>query len=218
MTASAAVGRLVWRVLDPVLRHVQSRLDHLRRHPDSVLSSIPWESVAEIAKGVKIYPEALLQNAGDRGHLRIGDFCHLRGELAVLTAEGLLEIGHHSFVGPGSRIWAQRNIKIGCHVLISHLVDIHDTNAHSLDFGPRRLDGFNLFEHGVPVNWDRVTAAPVTIEDDVWIGFKSSILKGVTIGRGAVVAACTVVTSDVPAFTLVAGNPARVIRALSEKG
>jgi acetyltransferase-like isoleucine patch superfamily enzyme len=56
----------------------------------------------------------------------------------------------------------------------------------------------------------------VTIRDDVWIGLKSSILKGVTVGRGSVVAAGSVVTKDVPAFTLVAGNPARVVKDLPQ--
>ncbi|MBV8923397.1 DapH/DapD/GlmU-related protein, partial [Bradyrhizobium sp.] len=56
--------------------------------------------------------------------------------------------------------------------------------------------------------------APVVIADKVWIGFNASILKGVTIGEGAVVGACSVVTRDVPPFAVVAGNPARVIRTL----
>jgi len=54
------------------------------------------------------------------------------------------------------------------------------------------------------------------IEDDVWIGFKATILKGVTIGRGSVIAAGSVVTKDVPPYTLVAGNPAQIIRSLAQ--
>lgn len=58
--------------------------------------------------------------------------------------------------------------------------------------------------------------APVKISDKVWIGFNSIILKGVTIGEGAVVGAGSVVTKDVPAWTVVAGNPARIIREIPE--
>ncbi|MBI4818115.1 MAG: hypothetical protein HY791_17770 [Deltaproteobacteria bacterium] len=60
----------------------------------------------------------------------------------------------------------------------------------------------------------RPPARPVTIEDDVWIGAKASILPGVTIGRGAVIGVSAVVAHDVPPFTIVAGVPARHVRKL----
>jgi acetyltransferase-like isoleucine patch superfamily enzyme len=56
-----------------------------------------------------------------------------------------------------------------------------------------------------------VAASPIVINDDVWIGFNATVLKGVTIGRGAVVGACAVVTKDVPAYAIVVGNPARTV-------
>jgi galactoside O-acetyltransferase len=62
--------------------------------------------------------------------------------------------------------------------------------------------------------WDHIAHAPVAISNRAWIGFNVSILKGVTIGEGAVVGACSVVTRDVPPYSLVAGNPARVVRTL----
>jgi acetyltransferase-like isoleucine patch superfamily enzyme len=125
-------------------------------------------------------------------------------------------MGHHSFLGPGSRIWCTERVDIGSNVLISHLVDIHDSDSHSLDWRARREETAARFErhdHSVPPT---VRTAAVTIRDDVWIGLKSSILKGVTVGRGSVVAAGSVVTKDVPAFTLVAGNPARVVKDLPQ--
>ena len=61
-------------------------------------------------------------------------------------------------------------------------------------------------------------ACPVVIEDDVWLAARVVVLKGVTIGRGAVVAAGAVVTKDVPPYTLVGGVPAKFIRALEPKG
>jgi galactoside O-acetyltransferase len=60
-----------------------------------------------------------------------------------------------------------------------------------------------------------VIRKPVKIEDKVWIGFNSIILKGVTVGEGAIVGAGSVVTKDVPPYTIVAGNPARIIRELT---
>ena len=93
-------------------------------------------------------------------------------------------------------------------------MDIHDTNAHSTTASIRRGDAISVFEKLLPMDWSKVESRPVVIEDDVWIGFKSSILKGVTIGRGAVVAAGSMVTKDIPPYTLVAGNPAVVIKHL----
>ncbi|MCO6476121.1 MAG: hypothetical protein J5I94_05830 [Phaeodactylibacter sp.] len=61
-------------------------------------------------------------------------------------------------------------------------------------------------------------SAPIIIEDDVWLGARSIVLKGVTIGRGAVVAAGAVATRDVPPYTMVGGVPAKVIRRLSPAG
>jgi maltose O-acetyltransferase len=103
-------------------------------------------------------------------------------------------------------------VKIGNRVLISHGVNIHDNNSHSLS-AARRAEHFQqiLFGRGHPSVLDDVPAAPIVIEDDVWVGFNSTILKGVTIGRGAVIGAATVVTKDVEPYAIVVGNPARVI-------
>jgi maltose O-acetyltransferase len=68
-----------------------------------------------------------------------------------------------------------------------------------------------IFTNGHPKKLEEVASAPIVIEDDAWIGFNSTILKGVTIGRGAVVGAATVVTKDIPAYAIVAGNPAKII-------
>jgi galactoside O-acetyltransferase len=65
-------------------------------------------------------------------------------------------------------------------------------------------------------DWSNVVCRPVIIQDKAWIGFNVIILKGVTIGTGAIVGAGSVVTKDVPAYCIAGGNPARVIRELSQ--
>ncbi|MFD0830617.1 acyltransferase [Mucilaginibacter boryungensis] len=65
-------------------------------------------------------------------------------------------------------------------------------------------------------NWDVVKTKPIKICSDAWIGMNCIILKGVTIGEGAIVAAGSVVTKDVPAWTVVAGNPAKVVKTLTQ--
>jgi acetyltransferase-like isoleucine patch superfamily enzyme len=209
---------LWWRIMDPVLLRVASRLAHLSENHPRRLSTERWRDCAEADPHVAFLDEARIVNCGDRAALSIGDFTHVAGELAIVAPGGRLRVGRYCFVGPGTRVWAQTAITIGDHVLIAHLVDIHDTDSHSTNVVRRRADPVDLFERGAPIAWENVQSSPVVIEDDVWIGFKSSILKGVTIGRGAIVAAGAVVTKDVPAYTLVAGNPARVVRQLEREG
>lgn len=98
----------------------------------------------------------------------------------------------------GCTISAAKSIIIGSRVLIGSGALIMDNDAHSL-----RAD-----ERAVGV---KGAAAPVVIEDDVFIGARAIVLKGVRIGKGAVIGAGAVVTKNVPEFTIVAGNPARKI-------
>ena len=205
---------MAWRLLDPLLVKLNSRMDHLREmHPRESLRS-KFKAIAEFGSNVTFMDGAKVDNCGDPADLNIGEYTHIAGELRVIAPNGKLRVGKHCFLGAGSRIWAQTSVIIGDFVLIAHDVDIHDTNAHPVNAVTRRRDPINLFELDIPIDWTKVESRSVVIEDDVWIGFKSSILKGVTIGRGAVVAAGSMVTKDVPPYTVVAGNPAVVIKHL----
>ncbi|WP_275229109.1 acyltransferase [Novosphingobium album (ex Liu et al. 2023)] len=102
----------------------------------------------------------------------------------------------------GAAIFCATGIKIGNDVQIGANVSIFDTDFHALDYVDRRLDR-------------HTPTAPVHIGDDVWIGANSIVLKGVTIGERAVIAAGSVVTSNIPANTLAGGVPSKVIRSLS---
>jgi acetyltransferase-like isoleucine patch superfamily enzyme len=114
-------------------------------------------------------------------------------------------------VGGGSHLWSMNHIKIGNRVLLSFNVTILDNNSHPLDPDERHK---HFIDPKANVSVDN---APVTIEDDSWIGCNAIILKGVTIGRGSIIAAGSVVTSSVPPFSIVAGNPATVIKQLDKK-
>jgi len=98
-------------------------------------------------------------------------------------------------------------------VLISHNVDIHDSNDHPVDPKLRHEHHKHILFVGHVDNID-LDEREIIIEDDVWIGFNATILKGVKIGKGAIVSACSVVTKDVPPYTIVVGNPARVIKSI----
>ncbi len=194
------------RLIDSLERQLAARREMRRCHA--------LRSTVAFGDKVQFLPEALVYNAGGRDRINIGAFSIICGNISTVTAEAKLAIGDHCFVGPGSRIWAYERITIHSHVLISHLVDIHDADGHPLDWEQRREQPRQLLEGRGVTDYGLIGKRSITIEDDVWIGFKSTILKGVTIGRGAVIAAASVVTDNVEPFTLVAGNPARVIRTL----
>jgi acetyltransferase-like isoleucine patch superfamily enzyme len=147
----------------------------------------------------------------------IGSHAVINGELVTNCHGGKIQLGSYVFVGPGSRIWSAVSIKIGNYALISHNVNIHDNDSHSLHLPIRREHTKFILDNGrLPPSAYDADEAPVVIEDDVWICFNATILKGVRIGRGAIVAAGSVVTKDVEPFTLVAGNPAVVKRKLEQ--
>ncbi len=196
--------------IDRWLLSLSDRLDRLR------LDRARRAACALIDPAARLYPTARIDNhSAHPERIMLGAQTHIRGELMVFQCGGEIRIGELCYLGEGSRVWARTSIRIGHHVLISHLVDIHDTNSHPLDLPTRRTDIEAILLRGrKPVGIEAVVSAPVVIEDDVWIGCKATILKGVTVGRGAIVAAGAVVTKNVAPFTLVAGNPARLIRAL----
>jgi acetyltransferase-like isoleucine patch superfamily enzyme len=120
-------------------------------------------------------------------------------------------IGHRTYVG-GSLMCAHK-IVIGDDVLISSGGGIMDHDSHNIDFELRRNDVQDYIS--CIKDWTHVPMKEIIIGNKVWIGYNVIILKGITIGDGAVIAAGAVITRDVEPFTLVGGNPARLIRKLN---
>lgn len=149
--------------------------------------------------------------------IKIGENSHIRGELLVLAYGGEISIGSNCFVGEGSRIWSGDKVTIGNDILISHNVNIIDTNSHELDHLERAHGYLDLFTKGYPTEKGSIETKPIVIEDYAWINFNATILKGVTIGKGAIVAAGSVVTKDVEPFTIVGGNPAKEIKKITPR-
>lgn len=169
-----------------------------------------------MADSVKVLPTARIENLANKPNLIcIGKNSVLRGELLIFAHAGEIHIGEDCYLGEGSRIWSSESVKIGNRVYISHNVNIHDTNSHSLNPQLRHDHFMEIISTGHPqINNVDIQSQPVRIEDDVWIGFNSTIFKGVTIGKGSVIGACSVVTKDVPEFVVVVGNPAKVIKKI----
>lgn len=168
-----------------------------------------------IGDGVRFGDNAYLSDAGRS--ITIGDRTWFDGILNMFphNSDCALMIGSDSYVGENSRIWCSKSITIGNRVLIAHDVNIFDNTTHPIDKKHRYEHECILKTQGMPnVKFPTIEEAPVEISDDVWIGCNSIILKGVYIGSGSIVAAGSVVTKDVPANVMVAGNPARVIKQL----
>jgi len=154
-----------------------------------------------------------------RRHLRarivIGEGVILRNRLSenlagiahrtVLVADGpgaTLEIGANVGIS-GAVIYASERITIEQYVLLGVGACVYDSDFHPIDWQARRAN-----------DMAQVNTAPVRICQDAWIGAHATVLKGVTIGERSIIAAGSVVTSDVPADCIFGGVPARLIRSL----
>ena len=132
----------------------------------------------------------------------------------ALGAKGSCSIGDYTLMN-GALVMADERIEIGSYCLISWNVGIADSDFHPLAPAQRRVDAMAL----APFFADRpprpkLETRPVLIADNVWIGMNAIILKGVSIGENSVVAAGSVVTKSIPPNTVVAGNPAVIVKSL----
>ena len=147
------------------------------------------------------------------GEIVLGDHVICAGELYSFFDKGFISIGDCSYVGQGTRIWALSRVQIGNRVLISHDCFICDNLTHPLEAEVRHAQYMAKHGFAFPTQIE-LAERPINIEDDVWIAAGATILRGVRVGAGSVVAAGSVVTQDVPSGVVVAGNPARVIKRI----
>jgi acetyltransferase-like isoleucine patch superfamily enzyme len=146
--------------------------------------------------------------------VRIGPSAHIYSSTIFDVGEhGAVEIGAYAMLN-GARLVCESRIEIGAYAAISWNVMIMD--SYRVPSDPERRRELAVRSHG-PLHRlldPHAPAQPVRLRDNVWLGFDVCVLPGVTIGEGSVVGARSVVCSDVPAYTLVAGNPARPVREL----
>lgn len=137
--------------------------------------------------------------------------CHL-----ISVNNGRIELGDYVKIGSGSKILSVDSIKIEDYTAIATDVTIVDNNNHPIN------PDFRLFmrmteHHSDARSWTHSDHKPILIGKNCWIGSDVRIQKGVTIGDNSVIAACSVVTKDVPANCIVAGNPAKVVKTDIDK-
>lgn len=143
----------------------------------------------------------------------IGAGCLIQGRLVVERNESVISIGENTLVGPDTVIDCALSITVERDVLISYGCNLSDSDNHSI-YPEQRIGDLANWMNGRSHDWSTSKMAPIRICNGAWIGARSVILKGVTVGPGAVVGMGSVVTRDVPARTIVAGSPAKVIRTI----
>ena len=124
--------------------------------------------------------------------------------------EKILIFGNNVNIGYDVRISCVEKIEIGNNVLIGSRVTIVD-NSHG------KYSGNNQDNPTIPPNNRKIFHTPVKIEDNVWIGENAIIQQGVTIGKGSIIAANSVVTKSVPPNTIFGGQPAKILKVFNEK-
>lgn len=150
-------------------------------------------------------------------YLKIGDCCMIDGRFVFERETGRIQIGKHVHIGTSTFI-SINQIEIGDDVTIAWDCLFYDHNSHPVSWEERKNDTIQEYQDWKQCgnslknkNWRNVKSKPIKICDKVWIGTGCKILKGVIIGEGAIVGAGSVVTKDVPAWTIVGGNPAKEI-------
>lgn len=165
-----------------------------------------------IGRGVRLNGASLVAADSTGCVLEIGQDSNLECAITLEKDGASIRIGARTHVGGGTVLAAAREIKIGDDVLIAFGALIMDHASHSLQFSRRKDDVVNWIQGRK--DWAGVSMDPVTIGDKSWVGARAIVLKGVNVGEGAIVGAGSVVTRDVSPWTIVAGNPARVIREI----
>lgn len=153
----------------------------------------------------------------------IGENSMVDCNLIFESEEGNILIGDNTYIGNNTSLISRTSIMIGDNVTISWGCYIYDHDSHSLNHEQRRKDFLQYRQDYIEIgnaiarkDWEFVSTSPIVIQNDVWIGFEAVILKGVTVGEGSIIASRAVVTKDVHPWSVVAGNPAKVVKYLKK--
>lgn len=164
-------------------------------------------------EGVAWFGLHCVQRREGGGFVAVGDQARIEGALICHRRDSRIAIGARTSIGGATVIESLQSVTIGDDCLISHYVTIQDHDSHPLDWEHRSSDVADWLA-GLK-DWTHVEHADVIIARRCWIGTHCIILKGVHLGEGCVVGAGSVVTKSFPAYSVIAGNPARLIRSLT---
>jgi maltose O-acetyltransferase len=151
-----------------------------------------------------------LADGSDKNDIELSDSVWMYGAL-ISQNHGKIYLGKHVRLGGASLIGSVNCVSIGDFTTISNYVVIMDNNNHPVN-PEDRLIIWNSPEGSEYRQWKYSISMPITIGQNVWIGMYARINKGVTIGDNSIIAANSVVTKDVPANSIAAGNPAKIVK------
>jgi acetyltransferase-like isoleucine patch superfamily enzyme len=164
-----------------------------------------------LAEGCRFGAAAWCLNSGSPNRIQLGSNSVCRGLVRREPfGDGSIVIGEEVYIGDDCIISCCDRVEIGDRTLLGHGVQVFDNNSHPIDHDKRVADWRAIRENGERDD-DAIAHAPVRIGSGVWLGFGATVLRGVTIGDGAVVAAASVVTESVEPYAVVGGNPLRTI-------
>jgi acetyltransferase-like isoleucine patch superfamily enzyme len=192
------------------------RIFHWLEFAKYILAADQFRREAVIGSDCMIGPNAWCRNSGINSAIRLGDGVICRGALSIEKGadNAVMTVGDNVYIGDDCILSCMQHLEIGNLTMLAHGVQIFDNDSHPIDAASREQDYLALIGR-LPGPRQPIARAPIIIGERVWIGFNAAIMKGVTLGDGSVIAAMSVVTKDIPAWTMVAGNPARVIKELS---
>lgn len=169
--------------------------------------------VSSCGIGSRLYGRISIRKNG--GIVSVGDCSLLYGTIVTECEDSVVRIGRNVFIGGGTLFDCVDSITVEDDVLISYGCLFADSDNHSVSYSIRKKDLID-WKNGQQHDWQSTLSSPIKLSKGVWVGARAIVLKGVKIGEGAVVGAGSVVTKDVPPWTIVAGNPARIIREIPE--
>lgn len=178
------------------IRYIVTTIAHYNFRIRRNLSSVAAPPVLMNAREIVVYGP----------NISIGKNVFMYGPVRLTSIqlgahEGHIFIGNSVLITPGVRVSSAVSVTIGDHCMLGNHCYIMDSDWH------------DIYDRNIPVGDPR----PVILEENVWVGDSAIICKGVRIGKNSVVGAGSVVRRDVPANTVVAGNPARTIRKLDPR-
>jgi galactoside O-acetyltransferase len=201
---------------------------HLLKRWNARRKQARWAPFLELGEGILFQSGFGL--SGKLGHsstkVKIGKDSLIASQFVFeREGHGQVVLGERVHAGSSTQFISVDGITVGNDVTIAFGCTFYDHNSHSVNWEERKNDTLQEIadtkscgDFIAHKDWSNVRSAPILVKDKAWIGFGVTVLKGVTVGEGAVVGARSVVTRDVPPYTVVAGNPAQVVKTLLKGG